>query len=428
MQNSEHNKQDMKPEENPFPDLPAETFEALKSSMKEIGLLVPIVKDQHGHIIDGHQRERAKAELETEGHSIKNYQVIVAKVESGEQRSLLAYDINLLRRHLTKEQRNKIWAAMRARGMPFEQIAAASGVAGSTVQRALRANAKTDPEAVTGKDGKRYPPRKRPALVVVATSAKEDERAREVIEKLDCERDHPITVKRAERIARDNASQRRREEVGEMCTALAGRADIRCGDFQGVLADIDDASVDLVLTDPPYGAKALWIWDSLGARAAEFLKPGGFLVTYSGQFHLDNVMKSLCAHLEYVWTIAVVGQGPKTSVQRRKVFSRWKPVLVFCKAPFNDSVPWHEDLYRGSGPEKNLHEWQQAEEEAAHFIRIFSNPGDTVVDPFVGSGTTGAAAVRLGRRFIGCDIDPAAVKIAIKRIEKADEENEKSVA
>ena len=52
-------------------------------------------------------------------------------------------------------------------------------------------------------------------------------------------------------------------------------------------------------------------------------------------------------------------------------------------------------------------------------IEIHSNQEDMVFDPFVGSGTTAVAALKLGRHFYGCDINPEYVKMANERIEKA---------
>lgn len=49
----------------------------------------------------------------------------------------------------------------------------------------------------------------------------------------------------------------------------------------------------------------------------------------------------------------------------------------------------------------------------------FTAHGDVVIDPFMGSGTTGVACTRLGRRFIGCEIDPTYFDIACERIEAA---------
>lgn len=51
-------------------------------------------------------------------------------------------------------------------------------------------------------------------------------------------------------------------------------------------------------------------------------------------------------------------------------------------------------------------------------------PGGLVMDPFMGSGTTGVAAVRKGRRFVGIELDPHYFEIAKERINKALGENE----
>jgi site-specific DNA-methyltransferase (adenine-specific) len=51
--------------------------------------------------------------------------------------------------------------------------------------------------------------------------------------------------------------------------------------------------------------------------------------------------------------------------------------------------------------------------------QLFTNHGDTVLDPFMGSGTTGVAAIQLGRKFIGIERDPKYFDIACKRIEQA---------
>jgi len=54
-----------------------------------------------------------------------------------------------------------------------------------------------------------------------------------------------------------------------------------------------------------------------------------------------------------------------------------------------------------------------------HIVDQWVKPQGTILDPFMGSGTTGVACVRLGRKFIGIEIDPGYFKIAVKRIEQA---------
>lgn len=52
-------------------------------------------------------------------------------------------------------------------------------------------------------------------------------------------------------------------------------------------------------------------------------------------------------------------------------------------------------------------------------IERYTSPGDTVFDPFAGSGTTGVACIKRGRNFIGCEIDPHYHAIAVRRLEDA---------
>ena len=93
-------------------------------------------------------------------------------------------------------------------------------------------------------------------------------------------------------------------------------------------------------------------------------------------------------------------------------------MLIFAKPPFTKTA-WIEDLYNGNGPEKSNHDWQQALDESVYMISHLTKPGDLIVDPFLGSGTTALATIFEGRRFIGCDIDIAAVMTARQRIDVA---------
>lgn len=56
---------------------------------------------------------------------------------------------------------------------------------------------------------------------------------------------------------------------------------------------------------------------------------------------------------------------------------------------------------------------------AESFVSDFTFPGETILDPFLGSGTTGVAALSQGRKFIGCEVDPRHFEIACRRIEDA---------
>ena len=66
--------------------------------------------------------------------------------------------------------------------------------------------------------------------------------------------------------------------------------------------------------------------------------------------------------------------------------------------------------------EKDRFKWQQGEGGFAKLVQDFTRPGDLVLDPLCGTGTTGIAAIKLGRRFIGLDIDEDRIASATVRL------------
>ena len=68
---------------------------------------------------------------------------------------------------------------------------------------------------------------------------------------------------------------------------------------------------------------------------------------------------------------------------------------------------------------KRVHPTQKPIELMSKIIQDFTKEGDTILDPFMGSGTTGVACVQTGRNFIGIEIDPTYFAIAERRIKEA---------
>lgn len=215
------------------------------------------------------------------------------------------------------------------------------------------------------------------------------------------------------REGRERRTQRQRAEAPPPAPLTTDLADIRHCSIEDL--DIEPGSARLILTDPPYPQEFLPLWSTLGEKAAEWLMPGGLLVAYTGCFHLPEVIAQLDEHLPYWWTLAVVHDGAFTQIRSRRVNSGWKPLVVFHQ-PGRSPHGWPSDVLTEGQREKSGHEWQQAEAEAATLIEALTEPGDLIVDPFLGSGTTAAAAVALGRRVIGCDIEAAHVKTAQERV------------
>jgi len=73
-------------------------------------------------------------------------------------------------------------------------------------------------------------------------------------------------------------------------------------------------------------------------------------------------------------------------------------------------------MLRDGERQKCYHPTQKPVELMAWIIKNYTQECDTIFDPFMGSGSTGVACVRLGRKFIGIEIEPKYVEIAKKRI------------
>jgi DNA modification methylase len=267
-------------------------------------------------------------------------------------------------------------------------------------------------DRTVGADGKSRPARR---AAVIARDNKEASRARQALVKMPADQlpAKLLDVKRTERISREH---RTHAPVEVPAVQTIGAAELRHGDLLEALADVPDGSVALIATDPPYIEEMMDAWPKLATLAARVLRPDGLLLAYTGHWYLPNVLNTLAMELDYHWCLALLHSGPCGWINSRQFQCMCKPVIAFTRNGCNRAPRWAEDVVRGSGAEKGLHEWQQGESEIAEMIRRFTDAGDLVVDPFLGSGTTAAAAVKLGRRFVGCDLNPAAVAIAQERL------------
>lgn len=184
--------------------------------------------------------------------------------------------------------------------------------------------------------------------------------------------------------------------------------------------ELEPESVDAILTDPPYGRAALPLWAMLSELAAHALRPGGWLLAYSGQAVLPEVMATLAAHLTYRWTLSTTYLGGEqlARIGDMSVLTGWKPVLAYRKRPFGSQrgargrwqagssgrTGFRDVLPRG-GREKDAHPWAQPLGEASELVARFTQPEQLIVDPFAGSGTFLVAAKALGRNALGAEID-----------------------
>jgi DNA modification methylase len=192
------------------------------------------------------------------------------------------------------------------------------------------------------------------------------------------------------------------------------------------MKSIPDKSIDLVLTDPPYGAGRDFANDDetpiellreVFNECYRVCKDDCFLMhDWARQKVLD--IASFSGKWKFLDLLAV-------SQENTMAFCRVGFDVFQIKCLYGKGKPkvirrgWN--LYktaRVAKKEKFLHPTMKQVDVYRKQIVQFSKEGDTILDPFMGSGTTGVAAVKLDRHFIGIEIDEKYFNIAKKRIEE----------
>ncbi|WP_102346373.1 DNA-methyltransferase [Bacillus sp. Marseille-P3661] len=223
---------------------------------------------------------------------------------------------------------------------------------------------------------------------------------------------------------------------------------------------IEDDSVDLIITDPPYnlgnfmrdrqtnlkqmrdnffGAAG---WDDLEyeewvegmnqffEQANRVLKKKGSLIMFMSLMKLETIISLSAQHKFYYKT---TGIWHKTNPMPRNMnlhfINSTEAWLYFVNesktGTFNNNGQAVHDFIETSVTPKNekefgKHPTQKPEALFEHFVEKLTNPGETVMDPFMGSGTAGVVSKRLGRRFIGIELNSGYYEISKRRIENTE--------
>jgi site-specific DNA-methyltransferase (adenine-specific) len=133
------------------------------------------------------------------------------------------------------------------------------------------------------------------------------------------------------------------------------------------------------------------------------------------------VLAMLTKHLDYHWLIAYLTPGGQAvQIFPRKVNTFWKPIIVCRNGAASGEAEWFGDVAKSdtNDNDKRFHHWGQSESGMADLVKRLTRPGALILDPFMGAGTTGVAAVALGRSFVGCDVNADHVGSARERIEQ----------
>ena len=399
---------------NIFPMMSADEFSALVKDIRANGQRQPIYIHD-GKIVDGRNRYRACQQLGIDPDT---------RVWDGVG-SLVSFvvSLNLQRRHLTSSQK----AVVAMDVLPMLEAEAKERQRNSIKERDESGRSMPVHQLIDELDNESRKPvlqALEQAAQMVGTNRQyvsDAKRLRdEAPELLERVRSGELTIPQAkteQRIAKADAAREERAKIGEEMSKQTNRFQLFNAPCRDALS-LPRESVDWIITDPPYPREFLGVYDDLAEIAAHVLKPGGSLLCMIGQSYLPQVVRSLEAHLTYHWTLAYLTQGGKASqLFDRSVNSFWKPVLWFTKGDY--ARHWIGDVTKSDAMEKQDHRWQQSASGMLDLMRRFVKPGDAVMDPFLGSGTTGVVALQQQCSFVGYDVDKKSVDISALRLTEA---------
>jgi DNA modification methylase len=225
--------------------------------------------------------------------------------------------------------------------------------------------------------------------------------------------------------------------------------ELKKGDAYKFMAGLPEGSVDLILTDPPYNLRGYstgniklpWrkdINNDLAEWGGEPFEPANLVAEFKRILApTGNIFAFTSYNLLGKWHEAF---DPEFATFQFMAWHKTNPAPKIRRAGFLNSVElivcmWNREHTWNFISQRDMHNFietpicmgkerlkdphhptQKPVRILEHIIKIASGEGDTVFDPFMGVGSTGVAALNLGRRFIGVDVDAGYVKAARKRI------------
>ena len=232
--------------------------------------------------------------------------------------------------------------------------------------------------------------------------------------------------------------------------------DLYHGDCLEVMAGLPDASVDMILCDLPYGTTACK-WDTvipfepLWAQYRRVAKRNAAIVLTASQPFTTALIASNMREFKYCWVwnkkiaanfasanrqplrvtedVVVFGGSaycPQKVKGRLRMKGGGKQFVVIYGESDKVTQPYESDEYHptniieitNAARASKVHPTQKPVALMEYLIRTYTQDGETVLDNCMGSGTTGVAAVRIGRRFIGIERERKYFDIACERIER----------
>lgn len=222
------------------------------------------------------------------------------------------------------------------------------------------------------------------------------------------------------------------------------------------LQDIDPDSIDLILTDPPYNlglfmkdrdtnlpamrenhfVGSSWDHDAPGEweshmleffeQSSRILKKGGSMIVFMSIMKVETLIKfAMQAGLYYKTTGIWHKKNPMPRNMNLHFINSTEAWIYFTNGTKtgtfnNDGLAVHDfvetSIINPSERKFGKHPTQKPVKLMEHFVRLLTNENETVLDPFMGSGSTGVACSLLSRSFHGIELDEEYFQIASSRI------------
>ena len=227
------------------------------------------------------------------------------------------------------------------------------------------------------------------------------------------------------------------------------------GDYQDLIKPIPDGSIDYIITDPPYGTTNNK-WDKRPDIAFMFrefkrvIKPNGAICVFGQEpFASEMRLGSGCFRYDWIWQkqqgmgflnankmplrdYEIISVFYKKSPTYNPQFAEGTPYVsrqgIFTKTygshksnivTVNDGVRYPKTIQKFLSDKEKLHPTQKPLALIEYLIKTYTNPGELVLDCFLGSGTTAVAAINTGRKYIGFELDAEYFATCQRRIADA---------
>lgn len=204
------------------------------------------------------------------------------------------------------------------------------------------------------------------------------------------------------------------------------KVELMQGDCLELMKNIPDKSVDLVLTDPPYGKKADKGTHGFGS-AKNRRYGGGWDNKRQGKEYFNEIMRVSKNAIIFGGNYFCDMLPPSThwifwdkkgDIQFHNPFADGELIYTTFRKPVKRIVFIQQGFINDS-KDKRYHPTQKPSELVQILLEKYTLDGDTILDPFMGSGSTGVACVNTGRNFIGIELNENYYNIAKQRIEGA---------